>query len=173
MHRARGDRLLLMSASTDLYVPRIGRALGFDETICTRGALARGRPARRPPGERQLPRRGEAPLPGGADRARCARPCLRLRRQPRRSGPHAIGAGGVPGQCLAAPCRSGKLRCKRFTGISRAESDLPQVARMPVVSHRAASRYNHATMAPSISSTAPSQTICLMTTAPGIGCTTK
>jgi len=27
MHRARGDRLLLMSASTDLYVPRVGRAL--------------------------------------------------------------------------------------------------------------------------------------------------
>jgi len=35
MHRARGDRLLLMSASTDLYVPRIGRALGFDEIICS------------------------------------------------------------------------------------------------------------------------------------------
>lgn len=34
-HRARGDRLLLMSASTDLYVPRIAQALGFDETICT------------------------------------------------------------------------------------------------------------------------------------------
>ena len=35
MHRTRGDRLLLMSASTDLYVPRIGQALGFDEIICT------------------------------------------------------------------------------------------------------------------------------------------
>jgi phosphatidylglycerophosphatase C len=34
-HRTRGDRLLLMSASTDLYVPRIARALGFDETICS------------------------------------------------------------------------------------------------------------------------------------------
>jgi phosphatidylglycerophosphatase C len=34
-HRTRGDRLLLMSASTDLYVPRIGQALGFDEIICT------------------------------------------------------------------------------------------------------------------------------------------
>jgi phosphatidylglycerophosphatase C len=34
-HRARGDRLLLMSASTDLYVPRIGRALGFDQVICS------------------------------------------------------------------------------------------------------------------------------------------
>jgi phosphatidylglycerophosphatase C len=35
MHRNRGDHLLLMSASTDLYVPRIARALGFDETICS------------------------------------------------------------------------------------------------------------------------------------------
>jgi phosphatidylglycerophosphatase C len=35
MHRARGDRLLMMSASTDLYVPRIGHALGFDEIICS------------------------------------------------------------------------------------------------------------------------------------------
>jgi phosphatidylglycerophosphatase C len=34
-HRARGDRLLLMSASTDLYVPRIGKALGFHEVICS------------------------------------------------------------------------------------------------------------------------------------------
>ena len=34
-HREAGDRLVLMSASTDLYVPRIGEALGFDEVICT------------------------------------------------------------------------------------------------------------------------------------------
>jgi len=34
-HRNAGDRLVLMSASTDLYVPAIGRALGFDEIICT------------------------------------------------------------------------------------------------------------------------------------------
>lgn len=34
-HRAAGDRLVLLSASVDLYVPRIGRRLGFDETICT------------------------------------------------------------------------------------------------------------------------------------------
>lgn len=34
-HRTRGDRLLLMSASADLYVPRIGEALGFDEVICS------------------------------------------------------------------------------------------------------------------------------------------
>ncbi len=34
-HRRNGDKLVLMSASTDLYVPDIGRALGFDEVICT------------------------------------------------------------------------------------------------------------------------------------------
>jgi phosphatidylglycerophosphatase C len=34
-HRARGDRLLLMSASIDLYVPLIGAALGFGQTICS------------------------------------------------------------------------------------------------------------------------------------------
>lgn len=34
-HRAQGDRLVLMSASVDLYVPQIGQALGFGETICT------------------------------------------------------------------------------------------------------------------------------------------
>ena len=34
-HRAAGDRLVLMSASTDLYVPAVARALGFHEVICT------------------------------------------------------------------------------------------------------------------------------------------
>ena len=34
-HRRRGDYLILMSASPDLYVPAIARALGFNETICT------------------------------------------------------------------------------------------------------------------------------------------
>jgi phosphatidylglycerophosphatase C len=34
-HRARTDVLVLMSASPDLYVPEIGRRLGFAETICT------------------------------------------------------------------------------------------------------------------------------------------
>ncbi len=34
-HREAGDHLVLMSASTDLYVPQIGAALGFDEVICT------------------------------------------------------------------------------------------------------------------------------------------
>jgi len=34
-HRARGDTLVLMSASVDLYVPEIGQVLGFHETLCT------------------------------------------------------------------------------------------------------------------------------------------
>jgi phosphatidylglycerophosphatase C len=34
-HRAAGDHLVLMSASPDLYVPAIGRLLGFERTICT------------------------------------------------------------------------------------------------------------------------------------------
>ena len=34
-HRAAGDRLILLSASPDLYVPRIGAALGFAATLCT------------------------------------------------------------------------------------------------------------------------------------------
>jgi HAD superfamily hydrolase (TIGR01490 family) len=34
-HKRRGDYLVLMSASTDLYVPVIARELGFAETICT------------------------------------------------------------------------------------------------------------------------------------------
>jgi HAD superfamily hydrolase (TIGR01490 family) len=34
-HQAAGDRRILLSASTDLYVPRLGAALGFDQVICT------------------------------------------------------------------------------------------------------------------------------------------
>ncbi|HYL71780.1 MAG TPA: HAD-IB family phosphatase, partial [Candidatus Dormibacteraeota bacterium] len=34
-HRRAGDLLVLLSASTDLYVPAIGQALGFSEVICT------------------------------------------------------------------------------------------------------------------------------------------
>ena len=34
-HRAAGDHLVLLSASPDLYVPRIGRSLGFEHTLCT------------------------------------------------------------------------------------------------------------------------------------------
>jgi phosphatidylglycerophosphatase C len=34
-HRRAGDRLVLLSASPDLYVPAVGRALGFDEVVST------------------------------------------------------------------------------------------------------------------------------------------
>ena len=34
-HRSAGDRLVLLSASPDLYVPLIGRLLGFEHTVCT------------------------------------------------------------------------------------------------------------------------------------------
>jgi len=34
-HRDRGSTLVLLSASTDLYVPAIGRALGFAQVVCT------------------------------------------------------------------------------------------------------------------------------------------
>ena len=34
-HRDKGDTLVLMSASPDLYVPEIGKRLGFTESICT------------------------------------------------------------------------------------------------------------------------------------------
>jgi HAD superfamily hydrolase (TIGR01490 family) len=34
-HRNQNDRLILMSASVDLYVPELARELGFRETICS------------------------------------------------------------------------------------------------------------------------------------------
>ena len=34
-HRRDGDALVLLSASPDLYVPLLGRQLGFDSTVCT------------------------------------------------------------------------------------------------------------------------------------------
>ncbi len=34
-HRAAGDRLVLLSASPDLYVPLIGELLRFERTVCT------------------------------------------------------------------------------------------------------------------------------------------
>ena len=38
MHREAGHRLLLATASLDLYVRRLARELGFDEVVCTRAA---------------------------------------------------------------------------------------------------------------------------------------
>jgi phosphatidylglycerophosphatase C len=73
-HRAAGDYLVLMSASPDLYVPALGRALGFDETICTelswRGERFEGRLA-------SPNRRGEEKR-RCLDRLRAAHPGLRV-----------------------------------------------------------------------------------------------
>lgn len=60
-HRSAGDYLVLLSASPDLYVPAIGRALGFAETICTEVGWARGHLT----GELTSPNRR------GAEKARC------------------------------------------------------------------------------------------------------
>jgi phosphatidylglycerophosphatase C len=42
-HRSAGDRLVLLSASPDLYVPRIGTLLGFERTLCTEVQWRNGR----------------------------------------------------------------------------------------------------------------------------------
>jgi phosphatidylglycerophosphatase C len=42
-HRDAGDRLVLLSASVDLYVPEIGRRFGFHETIATGVAWRNGK----------------------------------------------------------------------------------------------------------------------------------
>ncbi len=42
-HRTAGHRLVLLSASPDLYVPRIGTLLGFERTLCTEVQWRQGR----------------------------------------------------------------------------------------------------------------------------------
>ena len=46
-HAERGDHLVLLSASTDLYVPDIGARLGFEQVVCTglawKGEVLEGR----------------------------------------------------------------------------------------------------------------------------------
>jgi len=44
VHRAAGDHLVLLSASPDLYVPQIGRLLGFERTLCTELTWDEGAP---------------------------------------------------------------------------------------------------------------------------------
>lgn len=41
-HQAAGHRVILLSASRDVYVREVGRTLGIDEVICTRVAAADG-----------------------------------------------------------------------------------------------------------------------------------
>jgi phosphatidylglycerophosphatase C len=60
-HRAAGDHLVLLSASPDLYVPRIGRLLRFERTLCTEVAWD---------GER-LDGRLKTPNRRGEEKSRC------------------------------------------------------------------------------------------------------
>ena len=60
-HRRHGDRLVLLSASTDLYVPALAAALGFAEALCT-GVQWRGS---------RLVGRLSTPNRRGAEKARC------------------------------------------------------------------------------------------------------
>ena len=60
-HRRRGDRLILLSAGTDLYVPAIAHELGFEQVVCT-GVRWNGD---RLSGELTTPNRR------GAEKARC------------------------------------------------------------------------------------------------------
>jgi HAD superfamily phosphoserine phosphatase-like hydrolase len=60
-HRRAGDYLVLLSASPDLYVPEIGRALGFAETLCTGIEWMNG----------HLTGRLATPNRRGAEKARC------------------------------------------------------------------------------------------------------
>ena len=89
-HRGAGDTLILMSASVDLYVPRIGAQLGFDSTICTEvrwagdeldGALATAN------------RRGE-------EKRRCLE-ALRLRYPGRPITAYGNSASDIPHLCAA------------------------------------------------------------------------
>jgi phosphatidylglycerophosphatase C len=67
-HRRHGDSLALLSASPDLYVPDIARALGFAESMCT-GIEWRGD---------QLVGRLVTPNRRGAEKARCLGALRRL-----------------------------------------------------------------------------------------------
>lgn len=62
-HTREGDHLVLMSASVDLYVPAIARALGFHEAICT-GVRWR---------DDRLDGRLSTPNRRGEEKARCLR----------------------------------------------------------------------------------------------------
>ncbi len=64
-HRAAGDRLILLSASPDLYVPLIGRRLGFERTLCTEVQWRENPPVDRLDGTLRGPNRR------GAEKSHC------------------------------------------------------------------------------------------------------
>jgi phosphatidylglycerophosphatase C len=61
VHREAGDHLVLLSASPDIYVPQIGQALGFAQTVCTEVEWR----------EDRLTGRLATPNRRGAEKARC------------------------------------------------------------------------------------------------------
>ncbi len=65
-HRAAGDHLVLLSASPDLYVPRIGRLLGFERTVCTELKWRKG-----PQGADRLDGRLRTANRRGAEKSTC------------------------------------------------------------------------------------------------------
>jgi phosphatidylglycerophosphatase C len=65
-HRSRGDHLILLSASPDLYVPRIGDLLGFERTLSTE---LQWRPV--PAGEDRLDGALLTPNRRGEEKSRC------------------------------------------------------------------------------------------------------
>lgn len=65
-HRRAGDHLVLLSASPDLYVPRIGELLGFERTLCTELQWRV-----KPPDEDRLDAALRTPNRRGAEKSRC------------------------------------------------------------------------------------------------------
>lgn len=65
-HRSAGDHLVLLSASPDLYVPRIGALLGFERTLCTEVLWQH-----RPPAEDRLDGGLKTPNRRGEEKSRC------------------------------------------------------------------------------------------------------
>jgi len=65
-HRAAGDHLVLLSASPDLYVPLIGRLLGFERTICTELTWSGGLQS-----EQRLDGRLRTPNRRGSEKTHC------------------------------------------------------------------------------------------------------
>lgn len=89
-YRANGDYLVLLSASVDLYVPAIGRALGFDEVLCTE---VRWNGTRLDGGLTGANRRG-------AEKARCLA-ALRARHPGAHIVAYGDAASDLPHLCLA------------------------------------------------------------------------
>jgi phosphatidylglycerophosphatase C len=65
-HRCAGDHLVLLSASPDLYVPRIGALLGFERTLCTEMHWLKC-----PPAEDRLDGTLGSPNLRGGEKSRC------------------------------------------------------------------------------------------------------